>query len=464
MNRLARIGIRPRIVGGSLLIAILISIAAGIVIDAQIARIVRDGTEAVLQSDSAPYVAALSSAADGDLDAPGAGRYVAVIDAAGRVLLDSMPAELSSRLDDTIAESGAERVATGGGDYLMLATDVPRSGGEWHVVAARPAASEDQVVGQMRALLWGGLGVIDLSVGLAALLLTSASLRPVTSLRRSADRLTDDPSGDLLPVSPADDEIARLARTLNALVGRLRDAAARERQLVADASHELRTPAALLRTRLELAQRDEASADDLRADLAEAEKSAVRLGELITSMLTLSSLEADASVVATPVSEALEEVEAAVDRGRFRARDTAVDIRYEAVGEREPGWVAARPDDIGRVVDNLIGNALAVLEGAGRLEIRAVVDDASDTLRLSVGDTGGGMDETFVARAFERFSRDDPSRSRAEGAGLGLPIVGAIALRAGGHARIDNVPGVGLTVVVEVPISRLPSVQTGGAQ
>ena len=450
MNALERVGIRPRIVGGSLLIAILISVIAGIVIESQVERIVREGTVEVLRSDAAPYVAALTSEPDESLDPPGAGRYVAVIDADGDLVLDSLPEGLDVTLDEAVAETGSQRHAGPDGDYLIVAVDVEVRGEEWHVIAARSARAEDAVLGQMRVLVFSGLGLVDLGVGVAALLLTTASLRPVNRLRRSAEELSGDADGELLPVGPADDEIARLASTLNGLIVRLRDSAARERQLVADASHELRTPAALLRTRLELAQRDGATVDELRRDLADAERSAVRLGELISSMLALSTLEAGPGSETSSVGEVIDDVEAAVDRGRFRARQTSVEVEFLDSSAEVSGSIAVSAADVGRVVDNLIGNALTAVGESGTVSV--AVAAGHDRLRLEVTDTGGGMDEEFVPRAFDRFARGAGSGSQPGGAGLGLPIVAAIVHRAGGVVRVQNSVGVGLTVVVELPI------------
>ncbi|KQX07713.1 MULTISPECIES: sensor histidine kinase [unclassified Leifsonia] len=442
------IGIRTRIAGGSLLIAILISIAAGIVINTQIERIVREGTTAVLRSDSEPYVVALENEPTESFDPPGPSQLVAVVSPNGATPVDSLPANLSAMVPTLTTLDKTTTVTAGGTDYIVLATPVQVSDSTWTVIAARDADAETTILTQMRLLLVFGLALISLGTALAAWLLTSFSLGPVNRLRASAETLSDSSTTELLPVSEANDEISRLARTLNDLIERLRASAARERQLVSDASHELRTPLALLNTQLQVAVAEASSIDQLLADVQGAQRNVMRLSTLVTSLLELSEIEATGHDGRTTAIALSREVAEAVDRGRFRATDAAIEVTYSPLNDSDADGqqFAIHAEDFGRVVDNLINNSLRAIETNGRIDIALLWQDPD--LVLTVTDTGGGLDPAFEPTAFDRFSRADRSRGSGGGSGLGLAIVAAVAHNAGGTIRLDNRPSEGLTVVV----------------
>jgi signal transduction histidine kinase len=459
---IGRLGIRARIVGGSVLIAALISIIAGVLLDAQIGRIVRDGTMAVLRSDTASYQGAIQ--AGHDLDRPGSGQLIAVVTPGGTTKVSSLPSALAAALPHDLSEEGGDAethtVIAGGRAYIVRSMPVTSAAGVWHVVAARTTESEDTVLGQMRVLLTGMLVAIVVGVGVAAWLLTSLSLSPVRRLRRTAELLSSEDSRELLPVGTARDDIAALATTLNGLIDRLRDSAERERQLVSDASHELRTPLAILRAQLDVARADPRSLDRLLADLGEVDRSAERLSHLLESLLELSRLESDERATSITVAALREELAAAVDRTEFRLPEASpIVVRLEAeippdAGERR---VAVSADEAGRIVDNLVGNAIAAAgEGAATIVVRCAARDAD--VVVAVADDTGGMPDELLDHAFERFRRGESARSSGRGAGLGLAIVAAIARRAGGTAELRNEAGVGLTVEVTLPFE-----ETAGA-
>ena len=445
---LKSIGIRTRIAGGSLVIAILFSIAAGIVINSQIERIVREGTTAVLRSDIAPYVGALENEPTESFDPPGPSQLVAVVAPDGSTPVDSLPAELSAMLPTLTSLDKTTTVTAGGTDYIVLASPVLVGDATWTVVAARDAAVETTILTQMRLLLVLGLSVICIGTALAAWLLTSVSLGPVNRLRTSAETLSGSSSTDLLPVGDVNDEISQLARTLNDLIERLRASAARERQLVSDASHELRTPLALLNTQLQVAVAEASSIEQLVADVRGAQRNVVRLSSLVTSLLELSEIEAVAHDGKATAIDLSREVAEAVDRGRYRASDSGIEVTYTPFDDPDAGdrQFAIHAEDFGRVVDNLVNNSLRAIGTDGRIDI-GLARQASD-LVLTVTDNGGGLDPEFEPTAFDRFSRADKSRGSGGGSGLGLAIVAAVAHNAGGTIRLDNKPGEGLTVIV----------------
>src|SRR5487761_2060715 len=244
--RLNRLGIRARITGGSLLIAIAISAIAGIIIQNQVARIVYDGELSVLASIAAPYRQLLGTEPTQEPDAPGSGEDVAVVDPSGVAKVDTLPAALREKLPELLkSDTHTRTVTTDGVDYLVQNSFVVTPQGVWTIIAARNGDAQVTVLNSVTWLLVVTLAIINLGFGAASWFIGTAALNPVNRLRRSAEELAAAPGKELLPVGAADDEIAQLARTLNELIRELRASADRERQVVSDASHELRTPLAI---------------------------------------------------------------------------------------------------------------------------------------------------------------------------------------------------------------------------
>ena len=435
-----RLSIRARITAGSFLLALVFFAGTAFVVHAQVRGILDRSTLELLESDSAPYVSAGVNLPTETLETPGEDQRVAVIDAAGVLRLTTLPARLSGEIATFRSGQAGPRVFTASGhSYRLFITRVDTASGVWTVVAARSEAANELVLSRLTVGLAWGLAGLSVLFALASWLLTGAALRPVTRLRRSADSLARSGSAELLQVGSTRDEVSELAATLNRLISGLHDSAAREKQLVSDASHELRTPLAILKARLELLGR--AVPEQHRDDVSAAESAVQRLSLLVADLLELSRLEANArgSASYAELGAALEE---SVDRSRFAASAGDVTIDYE-VGAGV-GRVGMSADTFGRVADNLIKNAVAA--GASQVGVRL---EGHEGARLVVSDDGPGMSPEFVARAFDRFSREDVSRTN-HGTGLGLSIVHAAVEAAGGTVELDNSPQ-GLSVSVGLP-------------
>jgi signal transduction histidine kinase len=454
----SRLTIRARITGGSVLIAILISIAAGIVIYNQVQRIVSSDQIRVLDSVEGQYLTAIRDGDTEEMDPPGPGQFVAVTDPAGIVAVNTLPAALSAKAAELGAKSDGVRTIQGEETaYLVQTRRVDAGQGSWQVVTA--SAKDDQVLNQVAYLLIASIAGINIAFGAAAWLIGSAALNPVTQLRRSAADLVTQPGSELLPVGPARDEISDLATTLNELISQLRASADRERQIVSDASHEFRTPLAIIQTRLELAQRHATTLEEMRADVSAAQKTLARLSSLATSMLELSRIDAQGQPGSATVAELAMELADAADRARYRAAGRDIRIDYDQDAEQSDDRVAVSEADFGRVCDNLMSNALSAITGSGAIQLS--LRRESDCLRLTVLDDAGGMADTYVPFAFDRFSRQSASRTSG-GAGLGLSIVAGIASMAGGTVGLDNTPGIGLRVDVTFPLLNVGGAALGG--
>ena len=281
------------------------------------------------------------------------------------------------------------------------------------------------------------------ALGTGGWLLVRAALRPVDVLTREAAEISSLESDRRLPDVPGDDEIARLAQTLDGMLDRLRMAFDRERGFVDDASHELRSPIAVLRGELELALQamgDRAEVErSLRAALGEAE----RLSRLADDLLVLARERAGSLVVRDDPVDLLDL--AAAEAGRL-APVLGLQVRISG----DPAVVRGDADRLRQVIANLLQNSAAA--GASAARVRIAGSPAFTTLEIA--DDGPGFPSTMLDSVFQRFVRGDCARTpRGSGAGLGLSIVRAIVVAHGGTVAAGNgAPLGGAVVTVQLPM------------
>jgi heavy metal sensor kinase len=279
---------------------------------------------------------------------------------------------------------------------------------------------------------------------LTGYLLAGLALRPVDTMRRRAAAISAETPGERLPVPRTGDEIERLGQTLNEMLGRLESALQRERDFVADAGHELRTPLALLRTELELALRHGGSPDELRAAIRTSSEEVDRLVQLAEDLLLIARSEQGRLPLRTETLDGSALLQSVARRFEWRAQEagrtlTAADAPdLELVGDRIR---------LEQALGNLVENALRY--GAG--EVRLSASTVDGVVELHVTDHGAGFPSEFLERAFERFTRPDAARTRRGGTGLGLSIVRVIAEAHGGVALAANRDGGGADVWVALP-------------
>ncbi|WP_306362172.1 ATP-binding protein [Nocardia sp. CC227C] len=255
---------------------------------------------------------------------------------------------------------------------------------------------------------------------------TGRALRPVEAIRGEFARLTVQNLGRRVPVPKTGDEIARLATTLNDTLGRLEQATRRERQFVADASHELRSPLANVRTPLEVAARypDRADWPDVAAGALE---DLDRLEALIADLLTLARLDTGPEISLIPV-----DLGALVRDVTERRPSGPIGWTVEADGDIV---VAGHRTHLARLITNLLDNADAHAASSATLRLRT----ADGHAELDVLDDGPGIPAADRERVFERFARLDTARSRAAGGtGLGLALARDIATLHGGTLTVAD--------------------------
>lgn len=321
----------------------------------------------------------------------------------------------------------------------------PVAGGEVLAIAEERDRREQELA-RLATLLVGVLLVALLLAALTGYYVAGAALRPVELIRARAARIGATDPAVRLPQLGTGDELDRLTATLNELLGRLAGALAREQRIVSDASHELRTPISVLRTRLDVALRGDADPTASRAVLQEAQGDVQRLARMADDLLVL----ARADQGRLPLRPEPIDVQDLLERiaERHAAAATAAERQIHARVDIPGGAVVfADPDRLAQALDNLVANALAY--GRGPVELVARAPDA-DCVELSVADRGRGFDEDLLPRAFERFAQGS-NDGRGEGAGLGLAIVAALAKVLGGSAEAANRAGGGAEVTLRLP-------------
>ncbi|WP_344445176.1 sensor histidine kinase [Kitasatospora nipponensis] len=290
-----------------------------------------------------------------------------------------------------------------------------------------------------------------LAIGMPLLLLTVAgvtwwvtgrALRPVEAIRAEVAGISDRELHRRVPVPQTHDEIARLAVTMNATLDRLESSGRRQRQFIADASHELRSPITVLRTQLEvaLAVADPALQPEL---IGGALEDTARLQQLAADLLLLARLDA-----AEPVPSATVDLTALVRKAVAARRGDRLPVRAELAA---PVEVAGSSLWLTRIVTNLLDNAQRFADQ--QVTVRLRTEARQGLAVLEITDDGPGIPAADRERIFERFTRLDDSRSRDHGgAGLGLPIARDLAAHHGGTLTAEEAED-GARLVVRLPLA-----------
>jgi signal transduction histidine kinase len=286
-----------------------------------------------------------------------------------------------------------------------------------------------------------GVGVLALALGLGvAWILAGSIARPLHALADAARRMAGGDLGARAPTRGSSEQV-EVARSFNEMADRLGAMVESQREFVADASHQLRTPLTGLRLRLEAAaaKGGPGAADDLAA----AERETERLSAVVGDLLALASSEEDAEPGSSDLGAA---AEAAAARWREPADDSGHELVLAGDGEVSVG---TGERDLALMLDNLLENAIKYSPRGSAVEIGWARRDGRASLSVRSG--GGPLSDEEIERAFERFYRGEASRRRP-GTGLGLPIVAALARRSGGEARLANGAGGGVVAEVTLPI------------
>jgi len=329
-------------------------------------------------------------------------------------------------------------------------------------VDARSWQEELVSTAEREVLLRGGLALLLIGVvGTGAgYVVAGRSLRPLHHVTSTARRLSGETLEERIHYDGADDEVAELAKTFDAMLDRIASAFESQKRFVANASHELRTPLAVMRTEVDV------TLDDPDADVAELRRMgtvvrdpSTRANALVEALLLLARTEAQAG--RRLAKKVAADLSTGVATAMSGVRSEIARLNLEVTTELKPAPVVGDPSLLDRLAGNLIENAVRYNHLGGRLWVRTGSDE---TLAwLVVGNTGFEVDAVDVPALFEPFRRGGRERTGARGSGLGLSIVRAVCEAHGGGASAVALDGGGLEVTVSLPAAATTPVLTGTA-
>jgi signal transduction histidine kinase len=319
--------------------------------------------------------------------------------------------------------------------YRFWYASGPSPRGTVTVYVGNSLEAVSEASGALRRALWLGVPVVLALLGVVIWLLLGRAIDRLDRIRAEVDRISETSLNARVAGDGVDDEVGRLAATMNAMLERLDVAAQRQRDFVADVSHDLQSPLAAQRVALEvaLARPEAVDTDRLRAEVLGA---TADMESLVDDLLMVAFIDADQTSV-----PALMDLDSVVLEEAARARTSGrLEINTSAVSAA-PAY--ANADDVRRIVRNLLGNAVAhartrvdlTVELPVPADAHETVDGAHAWAQLLVADDGPGVPAEHQDRIFDRFYRVESARSPGAGSGLGLSIARGLAERNGG--RLD---------------------------
>lgn len=390
-----------------------------------------------------PVLARAAHEVEATISAPG--RAVAILDRTGHAvaaswnglnLQEPLPAfDQDVRLWTADAATGAWRVRT-----------EPKTVGQQSLVllTAAPLSDVFRERREVQEAMWVGIPIVLLIASLGGWWLASVGLRPISAMAERAARIPLTGDQDL-GESNRTDELGQLARAFNGLVARLRAALQTQRQFMADASHELRTPVSVVRSAADITLgRDHRDEAEYREALTMIGSESRRVGRLVEDMLVLARADAGGYPL-RPVSLYLDELVTDCRRTLdMLAAERHVSVRTQALPEIP---FVGDEELLKRMLVNLVQNAVHHTRAGGSVSINLSNGSA---IAIDVTDEGPGVADEDRERIFDRFVQLDRSR-RGSGSGLGLPIARWIAEAHGGSLTLENSTATGSTFRVVLP-------------
>lgn len=426
------------ILGGSALVLVLQHSLVNNV-DATVVQRAKD-IAAQIDSDDIDAAVPTINASAGD------GTLVQVVDEAGAVLLSSPSIDGEEAITSAAPEPGAvarQDLSISANDaetYRVVAVGVDSNVGPVVVLTAQSLSDVSSTNRTVAMLLAVGSPFLLLAVGLATWFAVGRSLAAVDRMRLRVESIEATDLHERVPVPKAEDEVARLAITMNEMLDRLESSAATQRRFVADASHELRSPLASLRASLDVARDTSQSGTWGEASLVMSDE-VNRMTALVSQLLLLAKADEDALILRY-VDVDLDDLVAGEARRLTSQTSLHVDV------DSPPTRIYGDPDRLAEVVRNLTDNAASY----ARTTISIGLRRSEGSVELSVDDDGPGIPAEDRGRVTERFVRLDDHRSRSQGgAGLGLAIVTEIARAHGGTLTVESSNLGGAKMMVTLP-------------
>jgi signal transduction histidine kinase len=372
---------------------------------------------------------------------------VQVVDANGNVVAASANIPGNERVShlqpdaDGYSVHTAAGIERGEGPYRVVARRVETASGTYIVYVAHSLEGITRSTENLEHLLWWSLPALLALMGVLTWVVTGRALRPVEAIRREVEVIGAEDLHRRVPESDSEDEIGRLAITMNAMLARLEDATERQSRFVADASHELRSPLTGIRAQLEV-DLEHPELADWQATERDVLADAIRMQRLVDDLLAIALVDASMLDAAHRAAVDLDEIVLAEARRLSTRSGLAVDTRAVSGAQ-----VDGNADQLLRVVRNLFDNAAH----HARSQVVVSLVESNTDVTLRVVDDGPGIPDADRERVFERFARLDDARGRdGGGAGLGLAIVHDVVIAHGGSVAVENAPGAAFTVVLPV--------------
>lgn len=382
------------------------------------------------------------------------GIYVQVLDQEGRVFAHSsnlpegqLPVR-SGMIEEALAgQAGYATVPAGRERVRVLAHPIRGQDGMMGVVLVGESLRlTDLTLRRMQQLLVIAAATSAMAALLGGWWLTGRALGPMAGVTHVARKIAETGQFERRIASPpAQDEIGELVATFNDMLSRLERTVVRQREFLADASHELRGPLMVIRGNLDLLKLDLPS-EDRRESVREATEEVERMARLVSDLLFLSEVDAQEVVQRRPV--ALDELVAEVLE---RARQVDGEAHHLRLERNDPVSVLGDRDRLRQLLWNLVENALRYTPAGGQVTFK--LSSNGHVAEIAIADTGIGISAEHLPHVFERFYRVDRARSRTKGGtGLGLAIVKQVAEAHRGEVRVRSVPSEGSTFTVSLPI------------
>ena len=390
-------------------------------------------------------------------------QMLAIYDTAGRLLAEggrdedleiALPAADVIPSDNVLLLTVVENDEDDRHRLAIRRVAIPPSDTRYLVVVGSSLEPTDEELGSLRQILAYVVPLTLLLAGAGGWFLARQSLAPVATMANRARQIGVNDLKARLPVANSRDELGRLAETFNDLLDRLEASLLQQRQFMADASHELRTPVATSRTAAAIAlQQPHRSESDYRETLAIVEQQTTRLSRIVEDMFTLARADAGSYPVRDGEMYLDEVVDEVVRASRVLAAAKPVSIELSSIASAA---FSGDEDLIRRLIGNLLDNA--VRHAPPQTAVTVLLERGTEGYRITVSDRGAGIPEHARPFIFERFYRGDAARTPADGgAGLGLAVARWIARAHGGDVTLGSSSHAGTTFTVVLP-GRLSSV------
>lgn len=446
--RAATLRSRLTLLATALVALVLLASALALVVAQQ--RLLTRGVDEALRQRADNVQAAVALQPAGTV-LPGEGdredSFLQLVDASGNVIASSanvasLPAVAKALPSQAAASSQTVHVTTlSASDYRLYVRPIASAAGPRTLLLGKNVDDVNDSIAILETSLAVALPIVVALLALGVWWLTGRVLRPVEAIRAEVAGITGGELHRRVPVQSRDDEINRLAHTMNAMLERVQHATDRQRQFVADASHELRGPLTRIRSELEIALAHPDASPPQRT-YRELLTDTQQLQQLVDDLLFLARSESGMH----PRPNSVVDVDDLVleQAAQLRARGHVnADVRAVSAGR-----VLGDPHQLARAIANLISNAERYASTAVTFELQ---ERAGHTV-LAISDDGPGIPEGQRESVFTRFTRLDPSRSReAGGAGLGLAIAHDIVARHGGTIVITGAHPIGARITVTFP-------------